>query len=118
MTFRNSMVWREPKNQVNDYYFLLVMTSGYNMKNKQKLTYPSLNSAVRPVSQSDEISVPIFKELPSLEDEEDTAGNIIEHGSDVYFEERDSSTRPQCFNQAELNDLVRDLSLSKSYQNC
>ena len=41
------------------------------------------------------------------------AGDIVKHDSEVDFEERGSTMRPQCFNQAELNDLVRDLSLSK-----
>ena len=57
-----------------------------------------LDSAVRPVPHSDEIHVPVFKELPSLEDEEDMAGDIVEHDSEVDFEERGSTTRPQCFN--------------------
>ncbi len=55
--------------------------------------------------------MPVFKELSSLEDEEDMAADIVEHDSDVNLHR--STTMPQCFNQTELNDLVRDLSLSK-----
>ncbi len=40
-------------------------------------------------------------------------GDIVEHDSDVDFEECHSTTRPLCFNQAKLNDLVSNLSLSK-----
>ncbi len=60
---------------------------------------PSLDSAVLSVPHSVEILVPGFKELPSLEDEENMVGDIIEHDSDVDFEERGSTTRPQSFNQ-------------------
>ena len=62
---------------------------------------------------SDEIPVPVFKELPLLENVKDMTGDIVEHDSDVEFEERGSTTRPHCFNQVKLNDLVRDLNLSK-----
>ncbi len=98
LIFGISMVWREPKNHVDDCYFCVVETSCYITKNKQKLTYSSLEPAVRTVPYSDEIPVPIFKELPSLEDEEYMADAIVEHNSDLYFEERGSTTRPQSFN--------------------
>ncbi len=42
--------------------------------------------AVHPVPHSVKIPVPVFNELPSLEDEEDMVGDIVEHDSDVDFE--------------------------------
>ncbi len=64
----------------------------------QKLTYPSLYSAACQIPLSHQIPEPGFKELPSLEDDEDMANDIIEHDSDVDFAECGSPTRRQCFN--------------------
>lgn len=51
--------------------------------------------------------------LPSFKDEKDIADDVVEHDSDVDFKGCGSISKPQCYNQAELNDLVRDLGLSK-----
>lgn len=117
LAFGIPMVWREPKNHIDDCYFCLINTSGYNKKNKHKISYPNLNSAIRPVPHSDDVPVPHFTEFPSLDDEDhdqDVMSADSEHGTDVDFEEcGPSSKEPECFNQAELNDLTRDLGLSK-----
>src|SRR6218665_1811587 len=60
LTFGIPMVWREPKNHRTDCYFSLVNTQGYNKKNKCKMEYPSLQSAIRSVPHSSEIPVPVF----------------------------------------------------------
>lgn len=113
LAFGIPMIWREPKNHVNDCYFCLVQTSGYNKKTKKNIIYPNLQSAIRPVAHSEEIPVPVFNVSRSLEEVEDRA-EIVEH--DMDFEDDTgscSNSGPQCFNQEELNDLVRDLGLSK-----
>lgn len=115
LAFGIPMIWREPKNHIDDCYFCVTKTMGYSKKSKQKLEYPNLDSASRPVPHSKEIPVPVFKDfaaLEGLENEEDMASDI-EHESDVDFDEFGSSSIPQTFSQSELNDLVRDLNLSK-----
>ncbi len=73
-----------------------------------------LDSAVRPVLHSYKITVPVFKELLSRMRTRRIWRLILSNMiSDVYFEEHGSTTKPQCFNQAKLNNLLRDLSLSK-----
>jgi hypothetical protein len=116
LAFGIPMIWRESKNHVDDCYFCLVQTSGYNKKTKSKIVYPSLESAIRPVAHSDEIPVPVFNISLSLEEEEAMA-EVVEHDVDFVDDDDDtgacSNRGPQCFNQQELNDLVRDLALSK-----
>ena len=114
------MVWREPKEHLTDCYFCLVNTKGIGKKNRQNFSYPSIPSAIRPVLHSDEFPLPVFNGFLSSEDEETGSE---EERMDIEYkktdtESEDSSTEskkavPQQFNQSELNDLVRDLDLSK-----
>ncbi|XP_044752601.1 uncharacterized protein LOC123312303 [Coccinella septempunctata] len=110
------MVCREPRNHHDDCYFCLVNIKGINRNNRHKWTYPDLDSARRPVVHSEEIPVPSFSSLPELtEDDTETSTSDevkrIQSENDSDFE-ADLAT-PQCFNQEELNDLIRDLNLSK-----
>ena len=52
-------------------FFSLPKTYWYSKKTRQKLSYPNLDSAICLVSHSHEIPLPVFKELPSLKDEDD-----------------------------------------------
>ena len=63
---------------------------------------------------SHEIPVFVFTELSSLEDENDICESDENHGHASYTDFVNISKK-ECenFNQAELNDLIRDLSLSK-----
>ena len=65
LKFGVPMVWREPKNHVDDCYFCLVNVKGFNKKNKQHLQYPNIHSAIRPIPHSDKVPIPIFSKLPS-----------------------------------------------------
>ena len=105
LNFGIPMVWREPTNHLTDCYFCAVDVTGINRKNQDSLKYPDLQSARRPVAHCDEIPVPIFGELPDICDED---ASSVEGDED---EEEDNTPHP--FSQKELNDLVRDLSLSK-----
>lgn len=112
LPFGIPMIWREPKDHLSDCYFCIVKTSGYNKKNKCKIQYPSLPSAIRPVPHSAEIPVPVFQALPSLEIQEYDSTEDRSDSDDEDFEVDNDSVR-KGFNQHELNDLVRDLGLSK-----
>ena len=112
------MIWREPKNHFDDCYFRAVNTNRINRKNRNSLVYPNLESAIWPILHCNEIPVPVFKGLPELElpgSEEDQASILstdssVDTVSDVGFP---PSLLPQLFSQRELNDLTRDLNLSK-----
>ena len=64
------MVWREPRNHVDDCYFCI---TGFNASSRKKIKYPNLRSAMRPVPHSDDLPVPtppVNKDLLSSSDEE------------------------------------------------
>ena len=88
-------------------------TSGFNKKNKSKIEYPNLLSAIRPMPHSAEIPVPVFEQLLCLEDLSDDERS---DSNDPDFEIHEDSVR-RGFDQHELNDLARDLGQSKSYKN-
>ena len=54
------------------------MIAGFNKKARHKISYPNLDSAIRPVPHSDEVPVPVFDQLPTLEDEDDITEDISE----------------------------------------
>ena len=43
------MVWREPQNHVTNCYFCMVNTKDVGKKNRHKISYPSIPSAIQPV---------------------------------------------------------------------
>jgi len=87
-----------------------------NRKNRNSLTYPNLNSAIRPVPHSEELPVPDFEGLPQLESSLSSEEVDVSIDSDNTLADNDfppSLLSPQLFSQGELNDLTRDLNLSK-----
>ena len=117
ISFSIPMVWREPRDHITDCYFCLTCVSGFSTKSRHLIQYPNLDSAIRPVLYADDDTRPVFTELASLESDgegsnvHDVAEQSSERNSGSDFELL--STELQTFSQAELNDLVRDLGLSK-----
>ena len=120
LPFGVPMMWREPKEHLTDYYFCLVNTKGIGKKNRLNIFYPSIPSSIRPVLHSNKFPPPVFNGFVFTEDEktesEEEYMEIEYKRTDT--EPEDSSTEskkavPQQFNQLELDDLVRDLDLSK-----
>ena len=123
LKFGIPMVWREPQNHDNDCYFCSIDATGLNNKKRKSKSYPCLKSAIRPVLHSSEVTIPLFSGF-SLQDGDksddgDNDDDIIhdaETYEDVCFNDTDyegSSAEPMLFDQNELSDLIRDLSLSK-----
>ena len=118
LKFGVPMVWREPKNHVDDCYFCLVNVKGFNKKNKQHLQYPNIHSAMRPIPHSDKVLVPIFTKLPDI-DEDQLRSSTSSTNSDDDDKEQDiaheawNAGRVSLYSQSELNDLIRDLNLPK-----
>ena len=120
LPFGIPMVWREPKEHLRDCYFCMVNTKGIGEKNRQNFSYPSIPSAIRPVLHSNEFPPPVFIGfLPSKDEEtgsEKERMDMEHKKTDTESEDSSSESKkaaPQKFNQSELNDLVRDLNLSK-----
>ncbi|CAG9790224.1 unnamed protein product [Diatraea saccharalis] len=106
------MIWLEQKSHTTNCYFYTVDVKGFNTKNKKKIFYPNLDSAIRPVPHGPEIPVPQppsnLDDILCESEESDTSASQDE--SSPYFPVDEG---PQLFSQGELNDLVRDLGLSK-----
>ena len=114
------MVWREPRNYADDCYFCLTNITGFNASSRKKIKYPNLWSAMRPVPHSDDLPVPtppVNKDLLSSSDEEmpsreDSAESIsLEDIESTYLGRSGNETH--WITQEDLNDLARDLYLSK-----
>lgn len=114
MSFAVPMVWREQKDHSSDCYFCLTNISGFSLKSKHSIQYPNLPSALRPIPHGQDLPIPTPPEVYSVDDDViDKDDAYMEDISDPDFQPT-SSTAPHLISQEELNDLVRDLTLSKS----
>jgi len=119
--FAVPMVWREPSNHTTDCYFCMVppVSGGITKKNKWTVVYLNIPSALRPVLHGEGTSVPEPPKEFTSDDEdegESTSGSPEPPApTEPHISHcRSSATQPHIFTQDELNDLVRDLELSKS----
>ena len=103
-------VWREPRNHISDCYFCAIDVTEINRKNRKVLKYPDLETSRRPVAHSDECPVPVYAMLFDNSDNGSPAAQESQKDEEADF----SDDTPHPFSQNELNDLVRDLNLSKS----
>lgn len=96
------MIWREPFFHMTDCYFCLSKVSGIG-KNLQ-CDYAPVKSVTFPVSHSDKIPYP---KCP--ENRNDLSPDTVE----LYPSDAESVENQHRLSQAELNDWVRDLELTK-----
>ena len=111
------MIWREPANHVDDRYFCSVNVAGFSSKNKSKINYPNISSAMRPVPHSDNIPVPTFYSFTQLFNETDTcASEDSSIEDDEYYPSSDQEELPVLIKQSFFNDLrpVSTTSVEKS----
>ena len=117
MGFGIPMVWRESTNHVDDCYFCSINVTGVNKNKRKSLSYKSFLSAIQPVAHSTDIPIPEFKKLPDLSTDEysDEEQHDYKVLTDVGDDDEDfaCSFTPVLFDQQNLSDLIRDLSLSK-----
>ena len=92
------MVWRKPKNHVDDCYFCISNVKDFNAKNKNQLVYPDLESAKRPVEHGPHVPVPVLPYNTEIINSDTTSD---EESENCYW-----SNNPKPFTQNELKDLV------------
>ena len=112
MPFSIPMIWREPKDHVSDCYFCLTKISGFTAKSKHAINYPNLPSAIRPVLHDDTVQVPISPAIDTLDSDSEDLNNeepCLDNSEHLF----QSTSEPHFLTQADLNDLARDLNLSK-----
>jgi hypothetical protein len=114
--FAVPMVWMEPSNHISDGYLCLKppVTSAMYRKQKQRIDYPNIPSAIRTVPHGEDLLVqepPKEYNLISEMEEEDTEKRgPHEEPTDPDFQSPASGS-PHRLTQDELNDLVHDLEL-------
>lgn len=117
MPFAIPMIWREPKNHHDDCYFCSVNVAGFTLKTKHQIVYPNLQSAIRPIPHCENLPVPKPSETGMLFIEQMECEDLIsaesQHSSGSEYTPDAKISTPQTFTQEEINDLIRDLSLSK-----
>lgn len=119
MPFAVPMVWREPTDHVRDCYFCITKTEGFSKKQRDKIQYPNLPSAIRPVPHSEELPVPIAPlNLDNIVPGDSSSSSesdlqLPKHTTDDTTFLPSTSSEPHLITQNKLNDLVRDLGLSK-----
>ena len=115
MPFAIPMVWRKPMDHVSDCYFFLTNITGVTGKSKHAVQYPNLPSAMRPVPHSVELPVPRPLTHMTLSDGEssDVGQANKNKDCDPTFAGACSSNDPHLLTQGVLNDIVRDLNVSK-----
>jgi len=117
MPFAIPVVWRESTDHVSDCYFYLTSITGVTAKSKHTVQYQNLPSAMRPVPHSAELPVPKPPTNTTLSDSESSYEDVGQANNntdcDPTFAGASSSIEPQLLTQRDLNDIVRDLNLSK-----
>ena len=97
----------------------MVNTEGVGKKNRHKISYPSILSAIRSVPHCEELLVPVFNGFSSCANSDDdqrgmrTAITRWFLNLKSFSDDTNWLSAPELFSQTELNDLVRDLGLSK-----
>ena len=74
------MVWREPRDHVTNCYFCIIKTKGVGKKNRHKISYPNISSAIPLVLHCEALPVPVFSGFYSSADSDD---NQREHGGTI-----------------------------------
>ena len=119
MLFAVSMIWREPKDYIQDCYFCFVNVKGFSRKHRMKILYPNLDSTRRPVPHDASMPAPLppkngLKTLADEveEDSDEGSASAPKDSTDSDYDPEESS-KLTLFSQERLTDLIRDLALSK-----
>ncbi|KAL7868474.1 hypothetical protein SRHO_G00098580 [Serrasalmus rhombeus] len=115
MHFAVPRIWREPTDHSTNCYFCMVDPSKRRTgKNATPVTYPDIPSSIAPVHCPElPVPTPPYRATPPSEESSrsDTQEDVEDHDfSSCADEER----KPYYPNQKDLNDLIRDLGLTKS----
>jgi hypothetical protein len=115
MPFSIPRIWQEPKNHHDDCYFCVTDVSKIGRQvDRKSITYPDIPSSIAPVPHSPNLPVPHPPSSSNVLLVSDSENEDPHTNTDDEDYVPHGSSAPHFPNQEELNDLVRDLGLSKS----
>ncbi|GFG37439.1 hypothetical protein Cfor_07168 [Coptotermes formosanus] len=94
-------VWREPTNHFNDCCFCLTNTEGFSKKQKHKIQYPTMPSALKPVPHGEGLTVPnqpLNWDGINISDDDEQLTEIPPGTSDAVYSLETSASRLQEWN--------------------
>jgi hypothetical protein len=101
---------REWNNHYDDCYFCMVNITGYNKKNKKGAKYLNLLSGIRPLPHRPDLPVP---SPPDNFRDESESSSLQSDTEKIYFVPHQYDTLIDKFTPSKLNDLIRELQLTK-----
>lgn len=113
-TFKTPMIWRDPVNHQTNCYICLTIIFGFSSRNKDAIVYAPVNSITLPVPRSNDDPIPVPPANADTIDEdqfEETEDRDTDGEDDPLY--IPDTNQPHPLSQGDLNDLVRDLSLTK-----
>jgi hypothetical protein len=117
MPFAVPVLWREPTNHFDDCYFCLTQISGVNARYKDKITYAKVPCVSPPVAHSESRPVPKPQPIVAVADDDPWLSTMEETtlttAESTKMYECSSTDSRKYLSQSELNDLVREFSMSK-----
>ena len=130
LRFGIPMVWREPKNRLDNCYLCAVSTKGIKRKNRNSLVHLNLESAIGPIPHRNKFMIQfhtaINKQKISYYQCLNACPNwnclVLKKIKPPFFTDGSETTvsdvnftlslLPQLFYQLELNDLTKNLNFS------
>lgn len=110
MKFAVPRVWREPTDHLSNCYFCMVDPSKRRSgKRAMPIIYPNIPSSIAPVPHCTELPVPTPPKNYQL-----ISGESSHSSSEDDIIDASVEKMPYFPNQKDLNDLIRDLGLTKS----
>ncbi|KAM5182246.1 uncharacterized protein ACMZJ9_002631 [Mantella aurantiaca] len=117
MKFAIPRIWREPTDHSNNCYFCMVEpTKRRTGKNAPQIVYPDIPSSIAPVPHCPQLPVPTPPTRDRSSSGDNSKSDSEEDTGDLEcdFTDADDEKRPYFPNQKDINDLIRDLGLTKS----
>lgn len=111
MPFIQPMIWlRKLQHKEDECYFCSTNLKGHHFKTRKNVQYADVDTVMKPEMRSENDCIPSVKQLTVDEFSDDES--VTPSSASVY---QPSNTTECCpLSQEDLNDLVRDLELSKN----